>query len=559
MAREPTDRVSVRRRRLLSIGAGVLTAGIGGFVGTATAWDRFDVHFESPTEVWLLVADDLEYDPPAVAHVVVDTGDGVACRLLEVTPAAATTTTGRIGDTAGRYTVVPYSDDQETVLGVLPYNRPNGGGRFHRPRCVIRNDRLDWNGTTAAIEEAACVRAAMAGHWGGDLRDCWFDPVDRRDDGVTIAFVSTYSAGDRASARALVETEDGGFAIAGWTDPGHAGTDALLVKTDASGTEQFRQTYGGSGIDQALDLVQTPDGGYALAGLTNSAGAGGYDAWLISTDDRGIVDSEWTYGGTSRDRAKSIAQTDTGFVIAGDTTSAGAGVADFWLLDVDRSGTVRREWTYGGPLSETCNAVALTDDGGYALAGTMLAAGSLDNDCWLVKTDAAGTQEFDAQFGGDGLEVATDLVATGDGGLALAGVTTSAGQSGDCWLVRTDETGRQLFATTYGGTAGDAADALVRAADGGFALAGYSSSFGDDSRDALLVKTRADGTEEYLQPIDLGVGTDDRARAIVRTSDGGYALAGETAGRDSSAAGSGGPGADGHRGDLLLVKTGPEN
>jgi len=555
------DGVPVSRRTVLSIGAGALAAGlgIGGLTGDALAWNRFDVHFESRHEVWMLVADDLEYDPPAVAHVIVDTGDGVACRLVEFTEDEATTVVGRYGETSGQFTVVPYRDDEETVLGVLSYNRPtDGGGRFSRPRCVMRNDRLDWATETASVEDAGCVQAAMDDHWDGDLQECWFEPVEESEEGVPIEFIETYAIGDRASAEDVIETDDGGFALAGWRDAGESGSDALLVKTDAEGNEQFRQTYGGDGIDQALSLVRTADGGYALAGLTTTVGAGGYDAWLLKTDDAGTLEFERTYGGTDRDRAKSIVQTDAGgFALAGDTKSVGPGVSNFWLLAVDGSGTVLGEWTYGGSLSETCRGVVRTGDGGFALAGTTLSFGGQNNDCWVVKTDGNGSEEFNATFGGDGFEIANDVVETDDGGLALAGTTTSFGPSGDCWLVRTDETGSEVFSETYGGDESEGADALVRAEDGGgFALAGYTDSFGDDSRDALLVKAGADGTEEYVQPIDLGVGNDERARAMIRTSDGGYALAGETIDPGSGGESLGGTDGQERRREVLLVKTG---
>jgi hypothetical protein len=100
----------------------------------------------------------------------------------------------------------------------------------------------------------------------------------------------TYGGTNDDKAYALVQTGDGGFAIAGSTDSfGAGGYDFWLVKTDASGNMQWNKTYGGTGDDEAYALVQTGDGGYALAGYTESFGAGHYDFWLVKTDAGGLV------------------------------------------------------------------------------------------------------------------------------------------------------------------------------------------------------------------------------------------------------------------------------
>lgn len=171
-------RQSLTRRAVLSIGAGATAAGlgIGGFAGTAAAWERLAVDFRSESQVWLIVGDDLHYDPPVVAHVVVDTGHEVECRLVEFTAENATTVPDEYGDTP----VVKHDASGETVLGVVPYNRHDpGDGRFSRPRCVMPNDHLeDSERVASACREADCVQAAVTDQWGGHLKECWFDPLD---------------------------------------------------------------------------------------------------------------------------------------------------------------------------------------------------------------------------------------------------------------------------------------------------------------------------------------------------------------------------------------------
>lgn len=184
-------RDSLTRRAVLSIGAGATAAGlgIGGFAGTVAAWERLAVDFRSESRVWLIVGDDLHYDPPVVAHVVVDTGDEVTCRLVEFTAENATTAADEYGDTP----VVKHDAHGETVLGVVLYNRhAPGEDRFSRPRCVMPNDHLDDPERVASsCREADCVEAAVTDHWDGDLETCWFDPLDGVTDGPDVRAIGS--------------------------------------------------------------------------------------------------------------------------------------------------------------------------------------------------------------------------------------------------------------------------------------------------------------------------------------------------------------------------------
>lgn len=172
---DESERYPLKRRTMLASTAGVATAlaGFGAFTGTVAAWDRFEVDFKGCSEVWMIVdEDDLEFDPPTVAHVIVETDDGTDCRLVEFTEEAATTIPGQYGDAP----LVKYApDDGGKILAVLEYSR-NEGGRFDRPSCLVVNDhRCAQTPNTADLYEADCVQAAYDGHWDGsywDSGDC---------------------------------------------------------------------------------------------------------------------------------------------------------------------------------------------------------------------------------------------------------------------------------------------------------------------------------------------------------------------------------------------------
>jgi hypothetical protein len=257
----------------------------------------------------------------------------------------------------------------------------------------------------------------------------------------------------------------------------------------------WSKTYGGTSNDEAHALVQTGDGGYALAGSTRSFGAGDNDFWLVKTDAAGNALWNKTYGGTYSDGAYALVQTgDGGYALAGYTDSYGAGNGDFWLVKTDADGTALWNKTYGGTGYDYGYSVVLTGDGGYALAGRTDSYGVGNGDFWLVKTDAAGNMEWNKTCGGTANDGAYALVQTGDGGYALAGYTWSFGAGRyDFWLVKTDAAGTVQWNRTYGGTSDDMASSVVQTSDGGYALAGRTDSYGAGNGDFWLVKTDADG------------------------------------------------------------------
>ena len=158
----------------------------------------------------------------------------------------------------------------------------------------------------------------------------------------TAMWSSTYGGIDNDLSYALVENSDGGYALAGTTYSfGADANDFCLVKTDASGNLQWNKTYGGTEGEWAYALVENSDGGYALAGFTYSLGAGEGDFWLIKTDASGNLQWNKTYGGTEVDAASSLVETsDGGYALAGITGSFSFGANDFWLVKTDEHGFI---------------------------------------------------------------------------------------------------------------------------------------------------------------------------------------------------------------------------
>ncbi len=216
---------------------------------------------------------------------------------------------------------------------------------------------------------------------------------------------------------------------------------------------QWNRTYGGTGSEEARSLVQTVDGGYAIAGhVCPPGGSGPYasDAWLVKTDSEGRMEWNRTYGGMYSDTVCSLVRTsDDGYAMAGSRFAPA--VRDFWVVKTDSAGNVEWERTYGGVQSEKASSLVQTLDGGYAIAGYTMPSGG-KTDFWLVKIDSTGNMEWNRTYGGFEQDIAHSLVQTADGGYALAGHTYSFG-GGECdaWLVKTDSMGNLEWNRTYGG------------------------------------------------------------------------------------------------------------
>jgi hypothetical protein len=213
----------------------------------------------------------------------------------------------------------------------------------------------------------------------------------KTDANGNISWAKTYGGTDWDWASSVQQTSDGGYIMAGYTGSFGAGGDILLIKTDANGNIIWAKTYGGTSYDEAYSVQQTSDGGYILAGETRSFGAGDYDIFLIKTDANGNIIWAKTYGGTSYDYAYSVQQTsDGGYIMAGETNSFGAGFYDAFLVKTDANGNIIWAKTYGGTYGDRAYSVQQTSDGGYIVAGwtESFSAGSVD--IFLIKTDASG-------------------------------------------------------------------------------------------------------------------------------------------------------------------------
>ncbi len=341
----------------------------------------------------------------------------------------------------------------------------------------------------------------------------------------------TYGGKGDEVAYALVQTDDGGFAMAGVTNSvGAGGNDFWLVKTNAAGLQQWSRAYGGVADDVASSMVQTSDGGYALAGYTESLGESGRDFWLVKADSNGNPVWSEMYGGAGDEWARSVIQTsDGGYLLVGQTMPVNSSYSMF-LVKTNWRGIV--EWNQTLMDNAVAYSVLQTNDTGYAVAG--ITYGGSYGVYWftLLKIDSAGNMEWNKTYSGDhniffsisDYGSMANLVQTEDGGYAIAGVDISAGFV----LFKTDSSGNLQWEQTYRSNAAIGAYALTVTSDGGFALAGDAGDWAHiPGFEFCLVKTNSTGSMNWTATFG-GMGQDQAYGLVQTRSDGGYALAGYT-------------------------------
>jgi hypothetical protein len=254
---------------------------------------------------------------------------------------------------------------------------------------TYRGANVDWAFSVQQTSDGGYILAGRTRSFGAGNFDIFLIKTDAEGN---VQWAKTYGGAGDDWASSVQQTSDGGYILAGRTRSFGAGNlDVFLIKTDADGNIIWAKTYGGTGDDLAYSVQQTSDGGYIVAGETRSFGAGNNDVFLIKTDANGDVQWAKTYGGTGNDVGWSVQQTsDGGYIVAGLTRSYGAGGEDIFLIKTDADGNLEWAKTYGGTGNDWASSVQQTSDGGYIVAGLTRSYGAGGDDVFLIKTDANG-------------------------------------------------------------------------------------------------------------------------------------------------------------------------
>ncbi|HNR21331.1 MAG TPA: hypothetical protein PKL45_15215, partial [Bacteroidia bacterium] len=352
--------------------------------------------------------------------------------------------------------------------------------------------------------------------------DYW---IVKTDSAGNIQWQNTIGGSGNDQLHSLQQTTDGGYILGGYsssnisgdkTELSNGGFDYWMVKTDAVGSIQWQSTIGGNNDDYLKYIRQTIDGGYILGGYSNSNISGdkaencigNNDYWIIKTDATGNIQWQNTIGGSRRDELRSIQQTtDGGYIlggysqsnISGDKTENNLGsgspiTGDYWVVKIDAIGNIQWQNTIGGSLDDALCLIEQTSDGGYILGGysySNLSGDKTENsngwyDYWIVKTDFAGSIQWQNTIGGSNLDYLYSVKQTPDGGYILGGFSdsdisgdrTEIGNAGfDYWIIKTGSTGNLQWQNIIGGNGDDILlPSIEQTDDGSYILGGYSTS-----------------------------------------------------------------------------------
>lgn len=329
-----------------------------------------------------------------------------------------------------------------------------------------------------------------------------------------------------AAFQSIQETKDGGFVVAGYANITGTGANSyfLVLKVKADGEIEWQKTYAGAGVDYALNVKQTPDGGYVVVGSTTTFGKGGSDAWVIKLKSDGGIEWQKTFGGPSGDRADSVSLTsDGGFVVAGHRVNPSS--SDAWVVKFKSNGGIEWQKFYGQANKfDKASSVEQTSDGGYIIAGSTIETNGTQQDGWVFKTNANGTLEWQKSYGtvNNSLEFLTSIHQTADGGYIVGGTDAAM----RCLVLKLKGDGSVEWQKRLkSGSDTTISQSVKQTADGGFIVATY---FQSDSGAAygLIAKLKADGGVEWQRSYNGDGG--ETFSDIGLTSDGGYVVAGQT-------------------------------
>lgn len=417
----------------------------------------------------------------------------------------------------------------------------------------------------------------------------------------TVQWQASIGGDDLDEVRSIAPTADGGYIVAGlsWSMPGHEKSlkprgidDGWLVKLDAKGQKQWDVNLGGLGGEMLKVVRPLPDGGYILAGSTDSEAEPNYktdpargedDYWILKVDAQGNRLWDHSYGSDAEDVLVAMTPTpDGGYLLggysdgyaSGDKSEDTRGDRDYWVVKVDAQGKKLWDRTLGSKEQDDLQALAAMPDGTLWVAGNSVGDAGGDRklparggfDIWMVQLDAQGNTLREVVLGGTGDDEPAVLVPLPDGRLLVGGSVETGGMEPtayrsvvDYYVACLSPDGKELWHYTAGGNKADYLTGLHPLPDGGFLLAGFAASTqlgqithrNKGGHDCWAIRLDAKGKKLW----DKGMGTteDDYMLASCLGHDGGLLMAASSRGgaeEDKTSANKG-------QNDIWLLKLAP--
>ncbi|MDX1908807.1 MAG: caspase family protein [Bacteroidia bacterium] len=349
-------------------------------------------------------------------------------------------------------------------------------------------------------ESATCVVASQAGDYlvagytqsyGAGSADGWLMRLDAFGEEIWRQYIGTSAY---EWVHDITETRDGNIVLAGYVRTDSGQTDAWLAQLNRHGELMWSRTYGGPQADEARAIIQTRDGGFAVAGFSYSFARGESDIWLLRLDAVGQQLWQKNYGGAGIEQAYDLVEArDEGFILGGYISYPEPNLADLLVVKVDRNGKGVWRRSLPAPGNGVVEAVTELPSGDILAAGWAWQSDSQRLDGAVLRLSPGGKVLWDKYYGGTGKDAIYHIAPARDGGLVLTGQTTSYDLNPDIWLLKIQDTGDLLWQQHTLGTRSDWGHGVSATRDGGYIVVGGTRSFAREGADMVVLKTDNQG------------------------------------------------------------------
>jgi len=339
-----------------------------------------------------------------------------------------------------------------------------------------------------SLKDGGAMVAGISHSFGKGRSDMLIVKLDKS--GKTV-WRSAYGGKKKDYAKAITKTSDGNFIAVGATESfsKDGNLDVYVVKFDTEGKRAWQKSFGGEEKDEASAVVAVKGGGVLVAGYTESFGKGRKDVYILYIDKDGKEIWSKAIGGEDEDEAFAITLTaDGGFVVAGKTESYGEGRSDFYMLKFDGDGKLLWDKVYGEGNEDVIHGITPTPEGGFVVVGKTGSFGSKHSDIDIIKYSKNGKIIWHRIYGFKSKEWANSITRIAGGGYVVVGTTKSFGFGKfDFYVLELDSEGHSIWANVYGGANKEEANAVTRMADGSILVVGDTESFGNGSYDFFML------------------------------------------------------------------------
>ncbi len=339
----------------------------------------------------------------------------------------------------------------------------------------------------------------------------------------------TFGSSKEEKFFSLVETKDAGAIFVGYTTDTKTGfRDGWIVKTNIKGEKEWDKKFGDRYNDEFHSVKMVSDG-YIVAGHTVLDDSGSStDGWLVKLDFNGRKQWDQRLGGGGKEFLESVNSTsDGGFILAGNSDSQNSShYPNFWLIKTNSYGNVQWEknWSYGsyGDFAYAAEEIAGNN---YMMTGYSFQGGESEKEGFVMIVDLNGNIVSTKFFGGAGSQVFYDGIETSDGGFAFSGYTEPVGTM-DAWVVRTDKNLQKIWESKLSLSEHEYAESIRETADHGFIVSGASGDASNSLSDGLAWKLSSNGKDEWQKTYNIG--GNDIFKEGIQHSSGNYLFGGST-------------------------------